>query len=159
MFDLGIHELGHLIFRPFGMVAHFIMGSGLQVLVPMGLAGYFWKWQRDRVSSGLLLAWAGTSMQDVSVYVADAPYRTIQLIGGTHDWWWLLGRWGKLGWADELANGVWVAGLLIGLTGLTVIVLPLGRSLWEWAGEEAPLQVSGPRLVREPRPPRSDQGP
>jgi len=49
MFDLGIHELGHLVFRPFGMVASFLMGSGLQVLVPFGLAAYFWFWQRDRI--------------------------------------------------------------------------------------------------------------
>ncbi len=52
-FDLGIHELGHLITSPFGEVASFFMGSGLQVLVPFGLAGYFWFWQHDRLSSGL----------------------------------------------------------------------------------------------------------
>ena len=66
-FDLGIHELGHLITSPFGDVMSFVMGSGLQVLVPLGLAAYFWLWQRDAISSGLLMAWAGTSMQDVSV--------------------------------------------------------------------------------------------
>ncbi|NNF88454.1 MAG: hypothetical protein HKM97_08005, partial [Acidimicrobiia bacterium] len=67
MFDLGIHELGHLITRPFGMVVSFVLGSGLQILVPFGLAGYFWFWQRDRVSTGLLMCWGATAMQDVSV--------------------------------------------------------------------------------------------
>ena len=130
--------------------------SGLQILVPLGLAGYFWLRQRDRVSSGLLLCWAATSMQDASVYIADAPYRSIQLIGGTHDWWWLLGRYHKLEWADELANGVWLAGLAIGLVGLGLILVPLGRDLWNWMGESPPLRVSGPIRVRERRQPRSN---
>ena len=37
-FDLGIHELGHMITRPFGTTISFLMGSGLQVIVPFGLA-------------------------------------------------------------------------------------------------------------------------
>jgi len=156
MFDLGIHELGHLITRPFGMVVSFVMGSGLQVLVPLGLAVYFWVWQRDRVSSGLLMCWGATAMQDVSVYIADAPYRAIQLIGGTHDWWWLLSRWRRLGLADELANGVWLAGLVVGVSGLAVIVVPFGRDLWVWLGERPPLRIAGPDRVRERRLPRSD---
>ncbi|MGI9647862.1 MAG: hypothetical protein ACR2OI_05020 [Acidimicrobiia bacterium] len=153
MFDLGIHELGHLVFRPFGMVMSFVMGSGLQILVPFGLAAYFWFWQRDRVSAGLLMAWGATSMQDVSVYIADAPYRSLQLIGGTHDWWWLLGRWQRLEWADELANGVWYLGLVLGLTGLAVIAVPVAREAWDWMGRGPAISVSGPNRVREARPP------
>lgn len=151
MFDLGIHELGHLVFRPFGMVASFVMGSGLQILVPFGLATYFWFWQRDRVSTGLLMAWGATSMQDVSVYVADAPYRSLQLIGGTHDWWWLLGRWNRIHLADEIADGVWFAGLLLGITGLGLIVVPFARQVWDWMGEGPAISVSGPARVREVR--------
>lgn len=153
MFDLGIHELGHLIFRPFGIVTHFIMGSGLQVLVPFGLAGYFWFWQRDRLSSGLLMCWGATSMQDVSVYIADAPYRSIQLIGGTHDWWWLLGRWRHLEWANEIARGVWLTGLVLGFTGLAIIVVPVAREVWDALGRGPAIRVAGPAPIREPRPP------
>jgi hypothetical protein len=153
MFDLGIHELGHLITRPFGMVVHFIMGSGLQVLVPFGLAVYFWFWQRDRLSSGLLMCWGATSMQDVSVYIADAPYRSIQLIGGTHDWWWLLGRWHHLEWADEIARGIWLSGLALGLVGLGVIGLPFAREVWNQLGKRPAIRVAGPVRVREPRRP------
>ncbi len=153
MFDLGIHELGHLITRPFGMVVSFIMGSGLQVLVPFGLAVYFWLWQRDRLSSGLLMCWGATAMQDVSVYIADAPYRSIQLIGGTHDWWWLLGRWQRIEWADEIARGVWVTGLVLGLAGLGVIVVPFAKQVWDAMGRGPAIRVAGPTRVRDPRPP------
>ena len=154
MFDLGIHELGHLVFRPFGTVVSFVMGSGLQILVPFGLAAYFWFRQRDRLSCGLIMCWAATATQDVSVYIADAPFRSIQLIGGTHDWWWLLNRWHKLAIADELANVVWMFGLVVGMMGLGVIVLPLARDAWDWMSRGPALKVSGPVRVRERRSPR-----
>lgn len=153
MFDLGIHELGHLIFRPFGTVPSFIMGSGLQVLVPFGLAAYFWFWQRDRISAGLLMCWGATSMQDASVYVADAPYRSIQLIGGTHDWWWLLSRGNHLEWANELARGAWLTGLALGVLGLGVVVIPFAKELWDAPGRSPAIHVGGPIRVRDPRPP------
>ncbi len=153
MFDLGIHELGHLITRPFGIVASFLMGSGLQMLVPFGLAAYFWFWQRDRVSSAVLMCWGATSMQDVSVYIADAPYRSMQLIGGTHDWWWLLSRWRHLEWANEIARAVWLTGLTLGLVGLSVIVIPFAKEVWDAMGRRPVIRVNGPARVRNPRPP------
>lgn len=154
MFDLGIHELGHLIFRPFGMVVSFIMGSGLQVLVPFGLASYFWLWQRNHVATGWLMVWGATSMQDASVYIADAPYRSLQLIGGTHDWWWLLRRWDRLDLADELSNAVWGIGFALGLAGMVLILWPAAKEIWEWAGRSPAISVAGPSRVREPRPPQ-----
>jgi len=129
------------------------MGSGLQILVPFGLATYFWFWQRDRISAGLLMCWGATSMQDVSVYIADAPYRSIQLIGGTHDWWWLLSRRAHLDWADEISRGVWLTGLVLGLLGLGVVVVPLIAMAWEWMGRGPAIRVQGRVRVREPRPP------
>ena len=154
MFDLGIHELGHLLFAPFGEVVSFVMGSGLQVLVPFGLAGYFWLWRRDRLAAGWLMTWGATSMQDVSVYIADAPYRSLQLIGGTHDWWWLLRRWDRLDLADEISRTVWGLGLLLGLAGLGLIVGPLAKEAWDRLGRDAAISVTGPRSVRKARSPR-----
>ena len=92
-------------------------------------------------------------MQDASVYIADAPYRSLQLIGGTHDWWWLLSRWRHLEWANEIAGGVWLTGLLLGLIGLGVIVIPLARETWNWLGRGPAIRVAGPAQIREPRPP------
>ncbi len=154
-FDLGIHELGHLITSPFGDVMSFVMGSGLQVLVPLGLAAYFWLWQRDAIFSGLLMAWGGTSMQDVSVYIADAPFQHLQLIGGTHDWWYLLSHFGKMSWANELSRGVWMLGLGLGLAGLGLILTPPAKDARSWLGEGPDIRVgtSRPTKVREPRRP------
>jgi len=99
------------------------------------------------------MMWGATSMQDASLYIADAPYRSLQLIGGTHDWWWLLGRWQRLQWADEIANGVWFLGLGLGLAGLGLIVLPALREVWDSMGQSEAISVGGPSPVREARTP------
>lgn len=154
-FDLGIHELGHLLATPFGTVISFVMGSGMQVLVPLGLAGYFWFWQGDRTAAGIIMVWAGTSLQDVSVYVADAPYRALQLIGGTHDWWFLLDRWDKLEWANEIARSTWALGLLVATAGLFLAIWPAVRSLGGGLADDQGTTVPAPGIarVRQPRRP------
>ena len=152
-FDLGIHELGHMITTPFGTTISFVMGSGLQALVPLGLAAYFWFWQRHHAAAGIILVWAATSLQDVSVYIADAPFRALQLIGGTHDWWFLLSGWGKLEWADEIAQSVWVLGLLIGLAGVGLVLWPAVGAAWVWLGDVPghSTPASATARVRQPR--------
>ena len=156
--DLGIHGFGHLITSPFGTILSFFMGSGLQVLVPFGLARYFWFWQRDHLSTGLLVVWGATSMQDVSVYVADAPYQDLQLIGGTHDWWYLLSHFERMAWANELSRGIWVLGLGMGLAGLGMILTPMAKAVWKWLGVGPVIRVKarGPASVREPRAPSEE---
>jgi hypothetical protein len=67
------------------------MGSITQVLVPTGIAVHFWFGRRDRLAAGLCLAWTGTSARDAAVYIADAPYQRLTLIGGEHDWAFVLG--------------------------------------------------------------------
>lgn len=130
MADLGFHELGHLI----GYVLHLpdaitaAMGSALQILVPTGLAVYFLWLRRDVLAGSLMLAWAGTNCQDVSVYIADAPYLRLPLLGGdnsTHDWGYLLS--GSLDKAAGLSGFVWGLGLVLLLAGL---VLCLGTPVW-----------------------------
>ena len=152
-FDLGIRELGHLLATPFGTVISFVMGSGTQVLVPLGLAGYFWFRQGDRAASGIMLVWAGTSLQDVSVYIADAPYRALQLIGGTHDWWFLLERWNKLEWANEIARSIWALGLLVATAGLSLALWPAARAVWDGLADEQESAIPT-TLTTRVRPPR-----
>lgn len=86
--DLGFHELGHLVMYilPINEVLTAAMGSITQCAVPLGLAVYFWVLRRDRVGAVVCLAWGATSLQDASVYIADAPYEKLTLIGGEHDW-------------------------------------------------------------------------
>jgi len=89
--DLGFHELGHLVTYPLPDVVTAAMGSVTQVLVPVGLALYFLLLRGDRVGAGVCFAWAATSAQDASVYIADAPSQRLSLIGGQHDWAFVLG--------------------------------------------------------------------
>ena len=126
--DLGFHELGHMLTFVLPDLATAMAGSVTQVLVPLGLAAYFLWWRRDDLGAGLCLAWAGTSAADVAVYVADAPYEALPLIGGHHDWAYVLGRLGAIDAAAGIASGVRVAGGLMLLAGIGVCVLGLVRS-------------------------------
>lgn len=144
--DLGFHELGHLLAVPLGETAHFLAGSTAQVLVPAGLACYFWLRLRDPLATGLMLAWAAAAAQDVSVYIADAPFQRLPLIGGHHDWAFLLGRWDVIDAASSIARSVWVVGLLTGLAAVIVCAAPL----------TAPLVA---RVRNRPAPPRRGELP
>jgi hypothetical protein len=91
--DLGFHELGHLIMYiiPINEALTAAMGSINQCAVPLGIALYFYFWRRDVIGGSICLAWAATNFQDASVYIADAPYQRLELIGGEHDWAAVLG--------------------------------------------------------------------
>ena len=146
---------------PLGQVVHFIAGSLTQMLVPLGLAVYFWVSQRDRLATGLLLGWAASSFQDVSVYIADAPYQRLQLIGGRHDWAFLLGRWRLVDQAEAVASMVWLVGLLLGLIGLWTLVDPMFNQ-WRTGIRERRVQqrfaVAPIREVQNPSPVEAEDG-
>jgi hypothetical protein len=117
--DLGFHEFGHLLTYSLPDVATAISGSAMQILVPLTLAAYFLlRAQRDLLAAGLCLAWAGSAATDVAVYVADAPYEALPLIGGHHDWAFILGRLGVLDTAGGIAASIrWAGGVFV-LAGL-----------------------------------------
>jgi hypothetical protein len=104
--NLGFHELGHFLTYPFPDLVTAAMGSVAQVVVPLSLAGYFAWRSRDLLGAGLCLAWAGSSAQEVSIYVADAPFERLQLIGGEHDWAFILDRLDAMGAAHTVAMSV-----------------------------------------------------
>jgi hypothetical protein len=108
LIDLGFHELGHLLTRWLPHVVTAMMGSIFQVGVPLGVAAYFLWRARDVAAGAMCLAWAGSSARDVGVYVADAPYQRLQLIGGEHDWAFVLGHYHALNHAAAIA--AWVKG-------------------------------------------------
>lgn len=131
MADLGFHELGHLVgyvLRP-PEVWTAALGSIFQVLVPVGLAGYFLGVRHDRLGGSVCLAWAATSAADVARYVADAPVEALPLIGGTHDWATILGpehldRLDRAAaWAaavDRLAGALFVLALVVAVSRMFV---------------------------------------
>ena len=81
--NLGFHEVGH--FATFWMphVATAMMGSIAQVLAPLAFAVYFFVWRRDHFAAVFCIAWMATSMQNVSVYIVDAPYELFRSQGAT----------------------------------------------------------------------------
>ena len=115
--DLGFHELGHMIMYilPINQVLTAAMGSISQCAIPAGIAAYFWFGRRDKLGASACLAWAATNFQDASVYIADAPYQRLPLIGGEHDWAFILGpeHFNRLQDAHAIATVVRDAGLVL----------------------------------------------
>ena len=90
-FNLLMHEGGHFIFSPFGHTMHFLGGTLLQLLLPVGFCVSFWQTNQPAgfAFSGLLL---GENFLNVARYVSDARDMALPLVGGgEHDWNTLLG--------------------------------------------------------------------
>ena len=122
--DLGFHELGHLLTYPLPWdLVTAAMGSIAQVAVPVGLAGYFFFIRRELVSAGVCLAWAATSSWAVHAYVADAPHERLVLIGGDHDWAFILHELDQMNAAAGLARLVWLFGLVCLASGLLLCII------------------------------------
>lgn len=132
MVDLAIHEAGHVFFVWAPRDLMLVMGNGFQALFPLVFAFAFVVRHRDLAGGAAALAWCATSLQDASVYLADAPYRRLPLLGpeSSHDWWQLLGSHGWLDAADEVSRVVWFVGLLV--HGAAVAMLAVG-----WRHDEA----------------------
>lgn len=126
--NLGFHEVGHLVTYPLPDLATAVMGSVVQVSVPMGIAAYFWWRREDLLGTGLCLAWAGAAAQEVGVYVADAPFQRLQLIGGEHDWAFVLGRLDALEASEELAGAILALAWILVLAAVASCVVGMVRS-------------------------------
>lgn len=127
-FDLAVHETGHLIAAFMPRMVMFVAGSAAQVMFPLAMAAYFWLRRRDAGASGFCLAWAGTSVRDVSVYAGDAVRQALPLIGGgEHDWAYILGPEGfdALASTSAVARTIEVAGAVLCLLGIAVTVATL----------------------------------
>jgi hypothetical protein len=118
--DLGFHELGHLVTYPFPDMVTAAMGSITQIAVPFGIAVYFAWIRSDHVATSVCLTWAATAARDVSEYIKDAPFQQLELIGGEHDWAFLLT--GHLDRAEPLARMTWTLGMFLLLTALALAV-------------------------------------
>ena len=117
--NLGLHEAGHMLTYSWSEVTTAMMGSIVQVAVPVLLALYFFFRRGDWVGAGVCLVWAATSAMEVAIYVADAPKQELELIGDQHDWAFILGPEGydAMSNAGSLADTIrtWAAfGLIAG---------------------------------------------
>lgn len=107
--NLGIHELGHIVFG-FGESMGIAGGTILQLLAPLVAMGMFLR-QRDPFAIAFAFGWLGTSFMDVAVYAGDARSMDLPLVSPfagdeiIHDWNWMLSR---LGWlsSDMTISGI-----------------------------------------------------
>ncbi len=120
--NLFIHEAGHLFFKLFGRFIYILGGSLMQVLLPALLAVVTWRQSRLR-GIGLPLYWTGENMVNVSIYIRDAPYQRLHLIGKglIHDWHWILN--GDPDVSELLGDAAFGIGLL-------VCAAALGLGVW-----------------------------
>ena len=127
--NLFIHEAGHLLFRLFGQMLYMLGGSITQCLIPLVLAIVTWREKTHQV--GYPLFWFGENLINVSVYIADAPYKNLKLIkeGLIHDWNWLLS--GHLDWAEPMGLAFRGLGLLVCATSIGLMSFRTIRSLKE----------------------------
>jgi hypothetical protein len=127
--NLGVHELGHVITRPFGQFIAIAGGSTVQCLLPVIGMGMF-AYQRDWFAVPVALAWLGDNLANVSWYCADAQAMELPLvsIGGgdvIHDWNYLLDATGMLDHTALIAGMIRAAGLgclAVGFAGSAYVV-------------------------------------
>ncbi len=106
--NLGIHELGHIVFGPFGEFLSIAGGTILQCLMPVISMLMFYN-QRDYFAIAISFGWLSTNLYDVATYMADARSLSLPLVSpfGTenivHDWNYLLNVMGLLQWDTKLA--------------------------------------------------------
>ncbi|MEQ8764022.1 MAG: hypothetical protein RL885_08845 [Planctomycetota bacterium] len=125
--NLGIHELGHVVFGPFGQFLAIAGGSILQCLLPVLSVFMFYR-QPDYFGIACALCWLSTNFFDVAVYIGDARSMSLPLVSPftahpLHDWNTLLQKMGLLHLDTTLAAGV---------RGLAIVTMLAGLSFGGW---------------------------
>jgi hypothetical protein len=106
--NLGIHELGHMLFSFFGEFIGIAGGTIVQLLLPVFGVVNFYR-QRDFFAIALCFGWLSTNLFNVSVYVSDARSMELPLVAvygnenTLHDWNYLLSKLGILQFDSSLA--------------------------------------------------------
>jgi len=106
--NLGIHELGHFIFLPFGHFMHMAGGTIAQLAAPI-ISIFMFRRQHDYFAIAACFGWLSTNFYDVAIYVADARAMALPLVtpfGGEamHDWHYLLAKLHILDWDSGLGK-------------------------------------------------------
>jgi hypothetical protein len=131
---LGFHEMGHILFIPFGRTMTIAGGSIMQLLVPLAAALYLLVKQRDWFGFVVGLSWLSFSGFELATYIGDAAREALPLVsfggGYHHDWSMLLTQWHLLNQCDAIALGVRIVAGGIGLGAVALggyIVVRIGR--------------------------------
>lgn len=149
---LIFHEAGHAIPMTVGAPQTFavFMGSGLQVIFPLILAGAFYFKNRDAFGAAICLFWAGHAALDVAPYIADARALELPLLGGGtgreiegHDWEYLLGRWNALDRDTVIGARVALGGRAIMAAAILWGFATLAWEAWFFPREDGGAEAGG----------------
>jgi hypothetical protein len=102
---LPIHETGHIVFMAFGELLYAAGGSIFQVLFPAIFVGYFLR-RGERFAATIPLWFVGVSAIDLVPYIKDAPFGELALIGGEHDWSFVLSELAQVHNSERVGNAV-----------------------------------------------------
>ena len=105
--NLAFHEMGHIVFAPFGEFMGFAGGTLGQLLVPVA-AGVALFRQRDWFAVSFAICWLGINCFEIVEYAGDALTRQLPLVSPTsgepeHDWTYLLAELGILHHTETVA--------------------------------------------------------
>jgi hypothetical protein len=133
--NIAVHEVGHVVFRPFGELVMLVMGSGSEVLFPLLVGVYFLLRRRDAVAGAVCFGWCASALASAATYIADADDGLLPLLGATGpdaagDWERILGQefFDRLFLADRLAGVVRTAGFVLWFAALGLAVVTLVRN-------------------------------
>lgn len=133
--DFGMHELGHVLFVPFGEFLTIAGGSLFQCLFPLLWVVAF-TLKRWYFAAALSVCWIGYNLFDVATYAGDARERLLPLAtfasdyDAAHDWYQILSRLDALHLDKQIAANLRIAGTVLVVTGLTLGVLLVARMAW-----------------------------
>ncbi len=138
----GAHELGHLVFAPFGELLTVLGGSLMQLLVPLGAIAVLAR-ARDWFGVACAACLLGASCGDLAEYVGDARTLSLDLVsfspeGGDHDWRFLLVRWGLLRHDTLLARVLRLIGAVVTVSGVVLGAWLLRAMRWRADRPRAP---------------------
>ena len=124
--NLPIHEAGHMIFMPFGDLLSAFGGTFTQIMFPAAFVIYFLI-RKDFFASGILCVWVGDSMVGAADYISDAREQALELIGGNHDWAFILGQLHLLNYDRMIGGFVFFMASLIMIAGLILAFYTLNK--------------------------------
>jgi hypothetical protein len=126
--DVAIHDLAHVLTAWTPGIIDSISGSVLQIAVPLLLALYFWFGRHETFSTAIALAWAGTSAQNVSTFIASAPRLGLPASStGIENWSAIFASQPE--WAAPISGWIWGLALAAVALGLLISLAPLVAQL------------------------------